>query len=90
MKGPGLKKLKGGGIIEVNTNKVPSIIGKQCSMVSMIKQATGCNMVVGQNGLVWIQGEPKKELTAIETIKKIDFDGMDYRKDIGYKAIERS
>lgn len=72
MKGPGLNKLKGGRIIFVNTNKVPRIIGKQGSMVSMIKDATGCRITVGQNGTVWIQGEPKNEIIAIEAIKKIE------------------
>jgi len=72
MKGPGLKKLKGGRIIFVNTNKVPRIIGKQGSMVGMIKQATGCRIIVGQNGIVWVQGDAKNELIAIEAIKKIE------------------
>ena len=71
MKGPGLRKLRGGRILEVNTNKVPRIIGKQGSMVTMIKEATGCRISVGQNGLIWIDGEPKMELIAVNTIKKI-------------------
>ena len=62
-----------GQIIEVNTHKVPRIIGKDGSMVSMIKQATGCNIIVGQNGWVWLNSEDAKmELIAIETIKKIE------------------
>ena len=71
-KGPGLHKLTGGRIVNVNTNKVPRIIGKQGSMVSMIKNATGCRITVGQNGLVWLSGEPKSELTAVRAIKKIE------------------
>ena len=71
MKGPGLRKLKGGRIIEVVPNKVPRIIGKQGSMVIMIKDATQCNIVVGQNGLIWIDGEPLNELLAIQAIRKI-------------------
>ncbi len=71
-KGPGLKKIKGGRIIEVNTHKVPRIIGKQGSMVGMIKFATNCKISVGQNGLVWISGEPEKELIAVETIRRIE------------------
>ncbi|MFH2028197.1 MAG: exosome complex RNA-binding protein Rrp4 [Nanoarchaeota archaeon] len=74
MKGPGLRKLDGGRIVQVNTNKVPRIIGKQGSMVSMIKQATDCKIIVGQNGLVWIQGEPKGELLAVNTLKKIEME----------------
>ena len=72
MKGPGLRKLRGGRIIEVNAQKVPRIVGKEGSMVGMIKQATGCNIVVGQNGLIWIDGEPEKEVIAVNTIRKIE------------------
>src|SRR3989344_2164129 len=72
MKGPGLRKLKGGRTIEVDSNKVPRIIGKQGSMVIMIKDATRCNIVVGQNGLIWIDGDPMSELLAIQAIRKIE------------------
>ena len=71
-KGRGLTKVKGGRIIKVNTHKVPRIIGKKGSMVSMVKQATGCKIIVGQNGLVWISGEPEMELEALNTIHKIE------------------
>ncbi len=72
MKGPGLRKLKGARIIEVDPYKVPRIIGKQGSMVIMIKDATRCNIVVGQNGLIWIEGDPMSELLAIQAIRKIE------------------
>jgi exosome complex component RRP4 len=68
----GLRKLRGGRILPVNTHKVPRIIGKKGSMVSMIKQATGCRIIVGQNGLVWIDGEPDKENIAVNAIRKIE------------------
>lgn len=74
MKGPGLRKLKGGRIIEVDSNKVPRIIGKQGSMVIIIKKETGCDIVVGQNGLVWIFGSPANELLTIQAIRKIEND----------------
>lgn len=73
MKGPGLKKLEGGRIVKVSPSKVPRIIGKQGSMVSMIKQATTCNIIVGQNGVVWVKGiKPQDEILTVETIKKIE------------------
>ncbi|MBI4148244.1 RNA-binding protein [Candidatus Woesearchaeota archaeon] len=72
MKGPGLRKLQGGRVIVVNPQKVPRIIGKEGSMVSLIKDATGCNIVVGQNGLVWMDGEPQAQLKVVETIRKIE------------------
>jgi exosome complex component RRP4 len=71
-KGPGLQKLKGGRIIFVNTHKVPRIIGKKGSMVSMIKKATDCRVVVGQNGVAWISGTPESELIAVNAIKIIE------------------
>lgn len=72
MKGPGLRKLAGGRIIQVNPHKVPRIIGKQGSMISMVKRALNCNIAVGQNGLIWIDGEPLNERKAIEIIRKIE------------------
>ena len=72
MRGPGLRKLHGGRIIEVNSHKVPRIIGKEGSMVSLIKNTTGCNIIVGQNGWIWIDGEPEQEVIAVQAIKKIE------------------
>ena len=72
MKEPGLRKLSGGRIVKVNPNKVPRVIGKQGSMVSLIKEKTGCNISVGQNGLVWIGGgDFSKELKAAHAVEKI-------------------
>lgn len=71
-KAPGMKKLVGGRIIHVNPYKVPRIIGKQGSMVSMIKRATGCKITVGQNGVIWLSGEPEKEVTAYQAIRMIE------------------
>jgi exosome complex component RRP4 len=72
MKGPGLRKLRGGRIIEVNSQKVPRVIGKDGSMVGMIKQATGCNIIVGQNGWIWLDGTPEGEVVAVKAIKKVE------------------
>ena len=71
-KAPGLKKMIGGRVIIVNPNKVPRVIGKQGSMISMIKDATNCKIVVGQNGIVWMEGEQKNEVVAIKAIRKIE------------------
>ncbi|MDO8642259.1 MAG: exosome complex RNA-binding protein Rrp4 [Candidatus Woesearchaeota archaeon] len=72
MKQPGLHKLSGGRLITVNPAKVPRIIGKQGSMVSLIKEATGCKIVVGQNGIIWFEGDPQKEILVVEVIEKIE------------------
>ncbi|MFH1332360.1 MAG: exosome complex RNA-binding protein Rrp4 [archaeon] len=73
MKGPGLHKLKGGKLVFVTPSKVPRIIGKQASMINLIKEKTGCKITVGQNGWVWIQSDdPKKEMITTKVIEYID------------------
>lgn len=73
MKEPGLNKLKSGRIIKISPFKVPRVIGKEGSMVSLIKNKTGCNIIVGQNGMVWISSENyDNELIAEKAIKKIE------------------
>lgn len=72
MRDPGLYKISGGRIIKINSQKVPRVIGKQGSMISLIKNKTGCKITVGQNGFVWLQGSPEGELKAEEAIKLIE------------------
>lgn len=65
------RKLETGVIVPVTPTKVPRIIGKQASMLKMITSATGCRMLVGQNGMVWVDGQNKaKAVEAILTIEK--------------------
>jgi len=56
IKSRGLGKLEKGIIININSNKVPRVIGKEGSMISLIKDETDCRITVGQNGLIWIEG----------------------------------
>lgn len=72
MKGPGLHKLENGRIIKINPEKVPRIIGKEGSMINILKTATGCNIQVGQNGVVWIKGDPEKEVRLVKAIQRIE------------------
>ena len=72
MKGPGLRKLSKGRIIDISPTKVPRVIGKKGSMISLIKENTGVKISVGQNGKVWLVAEdPKMELKALEAINLI-------------------
>lgn len=73
LKGPGLRKLTGGKIINVTPAKIPRIVGKGGSMINMIKDATGCQMIVGQNGRIWISGkEATMERKATDAIMLIN------------------
>ena len=57
IKSRGLGKIDEGIIMKINSNKVPRIIGKEGSMINLIKKESGCNITVGQNGLIWIKGD---------------------------------
>jgi len=72
IKSRGLGKLEGGMIIKTNSNKVPRIIGREGSMIKIIKDASNCDIKVGQNGLIWIKGDSlEDELKAKKTIEFI-------------------
>ena len=68
----GLRRINGGRIIKINSHKVPRVIGKKASMINLIKDNTGCDITVGQNGLVWLRGSPEGEILAEKAIKLIE------------------
>ncbi|MEW5896777.1 MAG: exosome complex RNA-binding protein Rrp4 [Nanoarchaeota archaeon] len=72
MREPGLHKINGGRIIRINSQKVPRVIGKKGSMIMLIKEKTGCDITVGQNGLIWIKGPLEGEYWAEQAIKLIE------------------
>ena len=57
IKSRNLGKIEEGLILKVNPNKVPRIIGKEGSMINLIKKETGCDITVGRNGLIWVKGK---------------------------------
>lgn len=70
---PGLGKITRGQILKVTPTKVPRIIGRKGSMISMIKQETGCNIILGVNGVVLITGKNlEDEQLAMMAILKIE------------------
>lgn len=71
MREPGLHKVTGGRIIRINSQKVPRVIGKQGSMISLIKANTGCEVTIGQNGLIWLKGTAEGEHLTESAIKLI-------------------
>jgi len=70
MQDPKARKFRGGMIMKMSAVKVPRFIGKNASMITMIKEKTGCRINVGQNGVVWVEGENaplvKKAIDIIE------------------------
>lgn len=71
LKGKGLGKLEGGFIFRIIPSRVPRIIGREGSMINLIKDKTGCNITVGQNGWIWIKGATVKD--EIKARKAVEF-----------------
>ncbi|MEK6830441.1 MAG: exosome complex RNA-binding protein Rrp4 [Nanoarchaeota archaeon] len=71
LKSRGLGKLEGGRVIKINPHKVPRVIGKEGSMINLIKNKTNTEINVGQNGIIWMSGELEGEKKAEETINLI-------------------
>ena len=72
LKGRGLGKFRNGILIYITPTKVPRLIGKKGSMINMIKDETKCEVVVGQNGVVWVKGDPSMERVAEKVINMIE------------------
>jgi exosome complex component RRP4 len=73
IKSRGLGKIDEGLIFKINPNKVPRVIGKEGSMIKIIKDYTNCNITVGQNGFIWIKGDKiEDELFAKKAIEFVN------------------
>ena len=73
MKGRGLQKLEGGMLMSINPAKVPRVIGRRGSMISMIKDLLRVQTVVGQNGVIWIRSrDPKIMRLAVKAFEMIE------------------
>ncbi|MEM3704131.1 MAG: exosome complex RNA-binding protein Rrp4 [Candidatus Bathyarchaeia archaeon] len=70
---PGLGKITRGQIVKITPTKIPRVIGKKGSMISMIKQETGCHIILGHNGIILITGKNlEDEELAMMAIHKIE------------------
>lgn len=73
IKGKGLGKITEGIVIDVKPSRVPRIIGRKKNMVNMLMEMTGCTIVIGQNGRLWIRCPDKRvEDIVIRAIRKIE------------------
>ncbi len=68
----GTRVLKEGRLIEISPAKVPRVIGKKRSMINMIKELTQCDILVGQNGLVWVKGRLEDVELVERVLRKIE------------------
>jgi exosome complex component RRP4 len=71
LKSRGLGKLEGGRLIKINPHKVPRVIGKEGSMINLIKNNTSTEITVGQNGYIWLTGDIDNEKKAEDAINLV-------------------
>lgn len=70
IRGPDLGQVGEGLVIDLTPSKIPRLIGKKGSMIGMLKQESGCDIVVGQNGKILIRGNQPKMIELV--IKAVD------------------
>lgn len=64
------QKLDGGTILSIKPKKIPRVIGKKSTMIRQIADATGTHIIVGMNGLIWLNGG--NLVLATEALLKIE------------------
>ena len=66
------RRVQGGQLLEIEPMKVPRVIGRQGSMISLIKEGTRCGVYVGQNGRIWLDGRDEDIALAVRAIKLVE------------------
>ncbi len=66
-----LGKITSGTIVEIQAVKVPRVIGRKGSMINMFKEELNCDVVVGQNGRVWIKCPDERDEAFLAQIIKL-------------------
>jgi len=72
-KGRGLGKITSGRVARITPAKIPRVIGKKGSMITMLKKETNTDIVPGQNGVILATGkDPDHERIAVEALYLIE------------------
>ena len=72
LKDRNLYKIKGGYITYIEPSKVPRLIGKQGSMISLLKKYSNCRIFIGKNGRIWIDGKDDNIAKVIQAINIVE------------------
>jgi exosome complex component RRP4 len=59
-------------VMEISPTKVARVIGKQGSMLTLIKDLSGCQIYVGQNGRIWLDGSDRDTAIAARAIRLVE------------------
>lgn len=72
IRGPGLGKIPQGEIVKITPMKVPRLIGRKGYMINMIAEFSNCEIKVGQNGVVVVDGPAEGVQKAVQAIELIE------------------
>jgi exosome complex component RRP4 len=72
IRGHGYGKIDSGEIIKISPTKVPRLIGRRGAMINLISERTGCDVRVGQNGVVVAMGPADGILKTVKAIKMVE------------------
>jgi exosome complex component RRP4 len=72
IRGEGYGKIPEGEIIKMSPTKVPRLIGRRGSMINLISERTGCDVQVGQNGVIVVVGPPEGIVKTVNVIRMVD------------------
>jgi exosome complex component RRP4 len=76
-KGRGLGKVTSGKVARITPAKIPRVIGKQGSMITMLKKETNTDIIPGQNGVILAIGKnPDQERIAVEALYMIEKEAL--------------
>ena len=70
--GPRLGLAPRGEIIKIQPVKVPRLVGRRGSMSKMIEDASGCKLIIGQNGYIIVSGPAEGAVLASEAIHMVE------------------
>ncbi len=66
-------RISGGRMVEIAPSKVPRVIGRRGSMISVLQKFGDCSMSVGQNGRIVIWGDDEEKVNkVVEAILMIE------------------
>ena len=78
LKDRNLYKIKGGYITYIEPVKVPRLIGKKGSMISLLKKYSNCRIFIGKNGRIWIDGKDENIAKIIHAINIIENESISF------------
>lgn len=66
-------RISGGRLVEINPSRIPRVIGRKGSMISVLQGEGKCELSVGQNGRIMVWGDERRQVNkVIEAILKIE------------------